>query len=571
MKSIYVNTHTNLKELSLPIWRSKLLVGLFFIMFASLFFRGLWIQLFNNPFYESQAKKRIEKILTIDSHRGKILDRNNNNLATSLPIVSIFAVLNNDIDKYSGKIPSLAKIINMNKDELNQKLYSKKKGEIFLKKGLTQDEILALKELKMRIIDQRSEEKRYYTQGEVTSQLIGMTDFKNIGLEGLELSNDKTLSGIDGKRKVVKDRLGNTVEELGVMRNAKNGKDLTLSIDSHLQTEVYDALKQATQKHKAKLGTAVVLDAKTGETLAIANWPSYNPNNKGNVSLENMRNHALTDLFEPGSTVKPLIVAAALDKGIVNTNTIINTSSLRVGIKDIVDTHTYPRLNILEVIQKSSNIGVAKIGMSLPKAYMWNFYKQLGIAKVPDINFPGSAKGYLRNYDKWSDLEQATMSYGYGLSASIFQLAQCYTIFANDGKFIPATLFKRDINNAIVSSQVIKPQTAHTILKGLEMVTNEGGTATQAQIEGYRVGGKTGTAHKSISGGYDANSYRAFFVGLAPMSNPRIIVAVMLDDPSNGQHYGGQVAAPVFARVAEVSLRVLNVPMDKKIELKNNK
>ncbi|MFM2344858.1 MAG: hypothetical protein RLZZ210_1470 [Pseudomonadota bacterium] len=586
-----VQTQYTSTQSPLPVWRSRLVVFLLFIMFSSLIIRGLWIQWFNNDFYEEQGNKRIERTIKLLASRGKILDRNNNNLATSLNKKTIWAdpayivKLQNcakdpdfrkdkecrplviDIKKikeFNQKLPKLANLLSLDATQLKQRLLNKDRSFIYVKHQIEEDIAENIKKLNLPGIYSLIESKRFYTQGEVTAQLIGITSLEDVGQEGLELAFNKYLTGKSGQSRVVKDRLGNVVDDKGIIKQPTNGKDLVLSIDSHLQTEVYNALKQAVQTHKAKLGTAVVLDAKTGETLAIANWPSYNPNNRTANAGEIGKNHALTDTFEPGSTMKPLTIAAALDKGLIKGNSVFDVSSLNISGKNITDSHRYSKLSTLEIIQKSSNIGTVKIANLMDNESQWSFYRQVGLGQVPAVNFPGSASGRLRNFKTWRPIEKATMSYGYGLSTSIFQIAQAYTIFANDGKFIPATLFKRDINS-ITPRQVITPETNKVILQALEMVTQPGGTAIKAQIQGYRVGGKTGTAHKQVGNGYSHNTYRAFFAGLAPMSNPRIIVAVMVDEPSNGSHYGGEVSAPVFSRVTEVSLRVLNVPMDKEI------
>jgi len=593
-----VSTQSTSISSPLPIWRSRLVVFILFILFSSLLLRGLWIQWFNNAFYEEQSKIRTERSLPIPAFRGKILDRNNNNLATSLNTKTIWAdpsymnrlekcktLLQPKLDEncrntldlkllkqQEEKLPKLASLLDMNIEDIKNKISKNKLGFIYIKRQVDLVTARKIKDLNLVGFYQLIEPKRYYTQGEVTAQLLGITDIEDRGQEGIELAFNKSLAGKYGQRKVTKDRLNRVVDELGVIKPPIHGKDLVLSIDAHLQTEVYNALKEAVQANKAKLGTAVVLDAKTGETLAIANWPSYNPNIKvANVFEASRKNHALTDTFEPGSTMKPLTIAAALEKGAIKSNTVFNTSSIVVGSKSVSDSHHYPHLDTLGILQKSSNIGTVKISMMLSSEEQWNMYRQVGLGQTPDVDFPGSASGRLRNFKSWKPVEKATMAYGYGLSASIFQLAQAYTIFANEGKFIPATLYKRDLSE-ITPKQVISKQTNDVVLKGLEMVTQAGGTAPQAQIAGYRTGGKTGTAHKQVGKGYASNIYRAFFTGLAPMSDPKIIVSVMVDEPSNGTYYGGTVAAPIFARVAEVSLRVLNIPMDKAVEIpKNNK
>jgi cell division protein FtsI (penicillin-binding protein 3) len=587
-------------ESFLPVWRSRLIVFLLFILFSALLLRGLWIQWFNNDFYEAQANKRIEKSVKIFASRGKILDRNNNNLAVSLNKKAIFInaeyldkvhvckqimLVKKDIEckkialdikriqNLDEKLIKLSELLKIDIQELNKKIARKATRFIYLKHFVEEDIATQINQLNIPGLGQETESKRYYTHGEAMAQLVGRTNFENKGQEGLELSFESSLTGQNGQARVIHDRFGNVVDDKGTIKPAISGQDLVLSIDSYVQTAVYNALKEAVQMHKAKLGTAVVLDAKTGETLAMANWPSYNPNSNINPSGDSSKNHALTDVFEPGSTMKPLIVSSAMDKGLINENTVFNVSSLNISGKNITDSHQHSRLSTLEIIQKSSNIGTVKIANLMNNEEQWNVYHQLGLGQTPSLNFPGTASGYLRNFKLWRPIEKATMSYGYGLSSSIFQLAQAYTIFANEGKFISATLLKRDISE-VVARQVISPQATRSMLKGLEMATEAGGTAVKAQILGYRVGGKTGTAHKQIEGGkgYSHNTYRAFFVGLVPISQPRLIVAIMVDEPSNGEHYGGQVSAPIFAKVAEVTLRVLkNVPMDKPIELDKKK
>jgi cell division protein FtsI (penicillin-binding protein 3) len=377
----------------------------------------------------------------------------------------------------------------------------------------------------------------------------------------MELSRDKDLAAYPGQRRVVIDRLGRVVEEIAIEQLPQNGKDLQLSIDSKIQYLAYNAVKSAVEQHHAKAGGAVVLDTQTGEILALANYPSYNPNDRRNLSGEQLRNRVLTDTFEPGSTIKPLTISIALEKGSVtpNTNMAIGAKYL-VGPKPITDTHPYTNLTVTEVIQKSSNIGTAKIAMNnLSTEEMWDFYTAVGLGQTPKIGFPGAVAGTVHPFKKWMPTDQARIAFGYGISASLFQVARAYTIFARDGELVPLTIERSPEYKS--GTRVLSAKTAIEMRKMMEAVTEPGGTAIKAQAEGYRVGGKTGTAHKLVGKGY-GNSYRAYFAGIAPISAPRIVVAVMIDEPTGGSHYGGDVAAPVFSTIVGETLRALNVAPD---------
>ena len=392
--------------------------------------------------------------------------------------------------------------------------------------------------------------------------MVGFTNVENLGQEGVELTFDKQLSGRAGSRRVIKDRIGRVVEDIGEMVPPVDGRDLQLSIDSKVQFFAYQKLRDTVTAHKAKAGSVVVLDAQSGEVLALANYPSYAPSDRRNLTGEQLRNRALTDTFEPGSTMKPFIIGLALETHRVTPETIIQTAPGRITItgSTISDAHPHDALTVNEVIQKSSNVGTVKIAMQMQPREMWELYTAIGLGQKPQIEFPGVVGGRLRPYKTWRPIEQATMSYGYGLSASLFQMAHSYTSFAHDGQIIPLTMLKS--TEPATGVKVFSPENARAVRHMLQMAAAPGGTGQLAQTVGYSVGGKSGTAHKQVGKGYASNKYRAWFTGMAPIDTPRIIVAVMIDEPSNGQYFGGVVAAPVFSEVVQQTLRLMDVQPD---------
>ncbi|MFN5419846.1 MAG: peptidoglycan D,D-transpeptidase FtsI family protein, partial [Burkholderiales bacterium] len=410
------------------------------------------------------------------------------------------------------------------------------------------------------------EYKRLYPEGESAAHIVGFTNVEDKGQEGIELIFQDQLAGKPGARRVIKDRLGRVVEDVGQMTPPVDGEDLQLSIDSKVQFFAYQKLREAVLENKAKAGSVVVLDAQTGEILALANYPSYSPDKRVNLSGEQLRNRALTDSFEPGSTMKPFAIAVALEKGIIKPETIIQTApgSINITGSTITDSHPYGALTVNEVIQKSSNVGTVKIAMQLQPREMWEMFTAVGLGQKPQLPFPGVVSGRLRAAKTWRPIEQATMSYGYGVSTSLFQMARAYTIFASDGKSLPATLIKNGQIPAGVP--VISPQNAQAMRHMLNLAAGPGGTAQKAQTMGYSVGGKTGTAHKQEGKGYAGKKYRGVFVGMAPIEKPRIVVAVMIDEPSNGRYYGGDVAAPVFSQTVQQSLRLMGVQPDMSVK-----
>lgn len=396
------------------------------------------------------------------------------------------------------------------------------------------------------------------------AHVVGFTNVEDKGQEGIELASEKNLAGKMGSRRVIKDRLGRVVEDIESVRPPHDGKDMKLSIDSKIQYIAYTHLKEAIEKFKAKAGGAVVLDVQTGEVLALVNLPTYNPNDRSVLTGAQLRNRVITDTFEPGSTMKPFTVALALETGRVTPDTLVQTApgSMTIGTATIHDAHKQGTLSVAQVIQKSSNIGTAKLALQMPPQEMWEMFATLGFGQQPNIGFPGAVAGRMRNFKTWKPIEQATMSYGHGLSVSLLQIARAYMIFARKGDIIPMT-FQQTIEMP-VGTRIISETTAMKMREMLESVTQPGGTATQARVPGYRVAGKTGTAHK-IEGGRYVNKYVGDFVGFAPVSNPRIIVAVMIDEPSSGGYYGGTVAGPVFAAITANVLRSMNVVPDSSV------
>jgi cell division protein FtsI (penicillin-binding protein 3) len=538
---------------------------LLFFVFMMLLLRAFWIQGPGNEFYEAKGVRGTQRELELPASRGKILDRNGQVIATSLEAKSVIAYNDTVPDDLSAdKFKKLAGLLKMSETELRKKLKEERK-QIFLKRQVEPAIAQQIKQLEIPGIGLNNEYRRFYPEGEAMAHVVGFTNVEDRGQEGMELSREKELAGHPGQRRVVVDRLGRVVEEMAILQLPQNGKDLNLSIDSKIQYLAYNAVKDAVEKHQAKAGGAVVLDTQTGEILALANYPSYNPNDRKYLTGEQLRNRVLTDTFEPGSTMKPLTVAIALEKGAVkpDTNMVIGAKYL-IGPKPITDTHPYGNLTVAEIIQKSSNIGTAKIAMnSLSPEEMWDFYTAVGFGHSPKIGFPGAVAGTVHPFKKWMPTDQARIAFGYGISASLFQVAQAYTVFARDGELVPLTIERSP--NFKPGTRVLSAKTAIEMRTMLETVTEPGGTAIKAQAEGFRVGGKTGTAHKLVGKAY-GNKYRAYFAGLAPISAPRIVVAVMIDEPTVGGHYGGEVAAPVFSTIVSETLNTLNVLPDNKVK-----
>jgi len=544
-----------------PVWRSKFIVAVVALGFLGLAARAAYIQVVANAFFQRQGEVRFARTLELPASRGRILDRNGLILASSVPAPSLWAIPE-DVDRDPVKLRELARLIEMPLAELNKKLEDEDKSFVWIKRQVDEPVARKVAELGIKGIYQRKEYKRQYPEGESAAHVVGFTNVEDQGQEGIELAFNKDLGGKPGSRRVIKDRLGRVVEDVGEQIPPMDGRDIELSIDSKVQFFAYQRLREAVIANKAKAGSVVVIDSSTGEVLALANYPSYQPDKRQNLSGEQLRNRALTDTFEPGSTMKPITVGMALEAGRITPQTIIDTTPGRLTItgSTITDTHNYGVLTVEGVIQKSSNVGATKIAQRMSPHEMWDTYSALGFGQKPQISFPGAVSGRVRPYKSWRPIEQATMSYGYGLSASLFQMVRSYTAFAHDGEIIPATILKNDTRASGV--KVFSPQTATAVRKMLQMAAGPGGTGMKAQTVGYSVGGKSGTAHKQVGKGYASNKYRSWFTGMAPIDKPRIIVGVMVDEPSAGQYYGGTVAAPVFSEVVQQTLRMMGVQPD---------
>ncbi len=544
-----------------PVWRSKFIVAGLALGFAVLAGRAAWVQVFGNDFFRKQGEVRFARTLELPANRGRILDRNGLLLATSVPTPSIWAIPE-DVERDKVKLAQLAKLLEMSPAELDRKLADEDKTFVWLKRQVDEPVARQVAALGIAGVYSRKEYKRQYPEGEAAAHVVGFTNVEDLGQEGMELAFNRELAGRPGSRRVIKDRLGRIVEGVGEQVPPVDGRDLQLSIDSKVQFFAWQKLRDAVTEHKAKAGSVVVLDVQTGEVLALANYPSYSPARRQNLTGAQLRNRALTDTFEPGSTMKPFIAALALEKGLVRADTPIQTAPGRmtIGGSTISDAHPHGVLTVEQVIQKSSNVGTVKMAMQMPARDMWELYTQVGFGQKPQVPFPGAVSGRLRAHKTWRPIEQATMSYGYGLSASLFQLARSYSVFARDGELVPVTLLKAD--GPAPGVRVLDPKHAQAVRRMLHMATGPGGTAPKAQTMGYSVGGKTGTAHKQEGRGYAEKKYRGFFVGMAPIEQPRIVVAVMIDEPSAGKYYGGDVAAPVFSATVQQTLRMLGVQPD---------
>ena len=548
-------------RLKLEGWRSRVVLGLVALGFAVLGGRAFYLQGMNTGFLQAKGEARYGRVLEMPASRGQVRDRNGQPLAISTAVESIYASPE-DVEVDDKKLARLADTLGVETGELRQKFANKDRQFVFLKRQISPEQAVRVMELGVPGVFQQREYRRYYPAGEVMAHVVGFTGIDDNGQEGIELAQQKRLAGVPGSRKVIKDRKGRIVEDVGSLRAPKDGEAITLSIDQRLQFLAHKELKAAVEANRAKGGSIVILDAKSGEVLALVNQPDYNPNNRTAVTGKQTRNRSVTDVYEPGSTMKPFTVAEALETGVVKPTTLINTGagSMTLAGWTINDTHANGTLTVAQVIQKSSNIGTAKIQLQMPPERMGTFYKELGFGSVPSTGFPGEAKGLMRPWNTWKPIEMATMSYGHGIGVSVLQMARAYTIFTNEGQLLPLSLVKRD--NQPVGRPLVSRETASQVTAMMELAVMPGGTAPRAQVPGYRVAGKTGTAHKPENGGYAEHKYVSSFVGFGPVSNPRFIVAVMIDEPGLAKYYGGDVGAPVFSSVMGSALRMLSVPPD---------
>jgi len=545
-----------------PPWRSRFLVALVGLAFLGLLARAVYVQVLNTDFFQKQGEARYAHTLELPASRGRINDRTGQTLAASVAVPSIWAIPK-EVDADADKRRELAKALGLSNKELEAKLNPETRF-VWLKR-LADDETAArVKALGLKGIFQDREYRRKYPEGEAAAHVVGFTNVEDKGQEGIELAFQKELQGRDGSRSVVRDRLGRVVEDIGDIVPAANGHDIDLSVDSKVQFFAYQRIRDAVAENKAKAGSVVVLDAQTGEVLALANFPSYDPSNRQNLSGEQLRNRALTDVFEPGSTMKPFIAGLAMETGRVTPDTLVDTGNGKYAFQGAVisDTHAHGLIPVREVIKFSSNIGATKLAMQMQPREMHEMFTAIGLGQRPQISFPGAVTGKLRPYKTWRPIEQATMSYGYGLSASLFQLARAYTVFARDGEIIPVSMLRQPHEHPVPGIRVFSPKVTQDLRLMLQAAAGPGGTAPEAQVPGYSVGGKSGTAHKQEGRGYASHKYRSWFVGIAPISKPRIVVAVMVDEPTSGVYYGGKVAGPVFSQVTAQTLRLLGVQPD---------
>ena len=547
-----------------PLWRARLVVLGVGVGFSVLLGRAVYIQVIGTEFYLKQGESRYARTFELPASRGRIIDRHGQILAASVPAPSIWAIPK-DFKPDAQQQQQLLRLLGMNPRELTARL-GDNPNFVWLRRQVDESTAAQVKALGIKGLHQQREFRRQYPEGESAAHVVGFTNLEERGQEGIELAFQKELEGRAGTRSVVRDRLGRIVEDIGESREPVDGSDLALALDSKVQFFAYQRVRDAVLEHNAKAGSVVVLDVLTGEVLALANYPSYVPGERQGLNGAQLRNRAVTDTFEPGSTMKPFIAALALQTGRVRPDTVIQTAPgrLHFGGSTISDSHPHGLLTVEQVIQKSSNVGVVKMAMQMEPREMWEMFSSVGIGQKPQLAFPGLASGRLRPYKSWRPVEQATMSYGYGLSVSLLQLARAYTVFARDGQLMPVTMLKNEVSAAGV--QIFSPEVARSVRHMLNMAAGPGGTAPKAQAIGYSVGGKTGTAHKQEGGSYVSNKYRAWFVGIAPVSSPRIVVAVMVDEPGNGRYFGGDVAAPVFSQVVQQSLRMLGVPPDLEVQ-----
>jgi cell division protein FtsI (penicillin-binding protein 3) len=547
----------------LPRFRAPIVFAALALAFALLAARSLWLQGFEHAFLQEQGSARHSRELEVPAHRGRIVDRFGEPLAISTPVESLWA-FPAKLDATPAQRAALAAALELPPQALARRLDAEA-DFVYVARQLPPEVAARAMALGIAGLHEQHEYRRFYPAGETLSHVLGFTGDRDVGQEGIELAQQAWLGGHPGSRRVIINRRGDVVEDVEAIRAPQAGRDLALAIDTRLQHIAFRELKAAVEANRAKAGGLVILDARSGEILALANWPTFNPNARTGVARDRMRNRALTDVFEPGSTLKPFTIAAALESGRFAPDSVIQTApgTLTLGPATIHDAHVHGALTVEQVIQKSSNVGAARIALSLPADAMWHTLAEAGFGAAPKTGFPGEVGGRLRPAKSWRPIEQATIAYGHGISVNLVQLARAYTIFASDGELKPVSLFKT--SGPVAGRPVLAPETALAVRRMLEMAVQPGGTAPKAQVPGYRVAGKTGTAHK-LEGRAYTRKYVSSFVGFAPASAPRLVIAVMIDEPSAGAHFGGEVAAPAFAAVTGSALRMLAVPNDAPVD-----
>lgn len=554
-----------IKRVAFPLWRGRLVLIVLAGAFLTLLGRAVYLQGIHGEFLQEQGGKRYERTITLPASRGKVFDRQGVVLAASIPARAIWAIPEDANDATEEQLKALAKLLGSTEKDIRAALANEDKTFVYLRRKVPLDIARKISALGMPGVHQLPETLRFYPEGEITAHIVGFNDLDDKGQEGIELAYDNRLSGQPGSRRVIKDRLGRVIEDVRAVNSPVNGADLTLSIDTRIQYQTYKALEEAVELNKAKSGAAVVIDVQTGEILALANFPSFDPNNRQSMRGQGLRNSALADTFEPGSILKPFTVGLALELQRISLNTKFNTGNGKFYYQGatISDVTKNGVVDARGVIMRSSNIGMTLISETLQAKEMWGRFTELGFGQPPQIDYPGATAGRLRPWEKWRLIEKATMAYGYGISTSLLQVARAYTAFARDGDMVNLTLIKRD--NTPVTVRVYPQGIAREVRSMLEGAAGPEG-AKLAKVSGYRVAGKSGTARKIVNGAYSTKYYRGSFVGFAPVSDPRIVVAVSINEPSAGHYYGGRVAAPVFASVVGGALRVLGVQPDAPFE-----
>lgn len=545
------------------LWRHITLIIACAVIALAVLARTFYLQVFDQDFLADQGDMRSIRTLKLEALRGIITDRNGEPMAVSTPVDSIWFNPKAIENISSKQLQQLAAALEMTQADVNRRIHEAKGKEfVYLRRQLEPSRAQEILALKIPGVNAQREYRRYYPAGEAAAHVIGLVNVDGVGVEGVELAFNEYLKGTEGAKRVLKDRRGDIIQDIELIKNAEEGHTLQLSIDSRLQYLAYRELKNAVNEHHAKAGSAVILDAKTGEILAMVNQPSYNPNNRSVISADRLRNRAVTDVFEPGSVVKPFSVFAALENGSFNPNSKIETAPgyMTVNGNTIRDIHNFGELTLTGVLRKSSNVGTAKIILTLPDKAVLNTYQSIGFGDPTNVEYPGERGGYLAMDRKLDPFSRATLAFGYGLSTTPLQIARAYAAIADDGKLPTVTLLKRD--EVVPPAQVLSPKAAATLRQMLEINKDDGGSGQSGRVLGYHVAGKSGTARKVGAGGYEANRHISSFVGFAPLSNPRLVCLVVLDEPTTGGYYGGAVSAPVFGNIMKGSLRILDIPLD---------
>ena len=544
-------------------FRRLVIAALFLLAMCALLWRAFDLHISSQVFLQKQGDARHIRTVEVSAHRGNIYDRNGEPLAISTPVDSIWVNPQQIINSVE-RLPELAAVLSVKVEKLQKRLLANSSREFMYVKRRVQPSIaIKVKELGLEGVYLQREYQRFYPTGEVSAQVLGFTNVDDKGQEGVELAYNDFLSGVPGAKKIIRDRLGRAVDDIERIRPAQPGQDLYVSIDKRLQYLAYRSLKATMKKHKAKSASAVVLDVKTGEVLAMVNQPSFNPNDRSALKPSRTRNRAVTDLFEPGSTIKPVTMIAALDSGKWKSTDSVKTSPgyMRVNGASIKDVRNFGQLSLPAVIYKSSNVGISKIALSLSKEQQWHIYRQFGLGQSTGSGFPGEVSGYFDFYKNVTEFERATLSFGYGMSVTPLQLTRMYAAIANKGVINPVSFLK--LNNKVEGEKIVSEKIAAALTSMMEKTVSAKGTAMQASVLNYRVAGKTGTVHKSTAGGYAEDNYQSIFAGYAPLSDPRLAMVVMVNEPGAGEYYGGVVAAPVFSNVMMNAMRLMDIAPDK--------